>query len=252
MYWIRSFLDSASLYLWVQSFYISISQFHEPRIEINQNHTNYFLDLALALTNKIASQEFHVIVILLILVTTVFFCHSLVRLCVLLLRPASEFAPDTPATYTVNQGFARGCANPSQPIRVQLLRDEEAAGIESDVTKFPPPAYGLWRESVRVDPNRIFWARNEDGAPEVPDIPEQHRPEGGDADSIEMTTTANRPPSYISEDGVDYVVEARGRSIAPPEFEDVAVEHANEVSRGRGLSLNDARQVMRDRTTRET
>jgi hypothetical protein len=34
------------------------------------------------------------------------------------------------------------------PIRVALARDEEAAGIESPATKIPPPAYGLWRESV--------------------------------------------------------------------------------------------------------
>jgi hypothetical protein len=43
---------------------------------------------------------------------------------------------------------AGGYANPDQPIRVALARDEEAAGIESLATKLPPPAYGLWRESV--------------------------------------------------------------------------------------------------------
>jgi hypothetical protein len=41
-----------------------------------------------------------------------------------------------------------GFANPQVPIRVALARDEEAVGIESDATKLPPPAYGLWRESV--------------------------------------------------------------------------------------------------------
>lgn len=41
-----------------------------------------------------------------------------------------------------------GYANPTMPIRVALARDEEAAGIESEATKLPPPAYGLWRESV--------------------------------------------------------------------------------------------------------
>jgi hypothetical protein len=41
-----------------------------------------------------------------------------------------------------------GFADPPRPIRVALARDEEAAGIESEATKFPPPAYGLWRESV--------------------------------------------------------------------------------------------------------
>jgi hypothetical protein len=41
-----------------------------------------------------------------------------------------------------------GYANPEVPIRVALARDAEAAGIESEATKIPPPAYGLWRESV--------------------------------------------------------------------------------------------------------
>lgn len=39
-------------------------------------------------------------------------------------------------------------ANPVVPIQVTLARDEEAVGIESAATKVPPPAYGLWRESV--------------------------------------------------------------------------------------------------------
>lgn len=41
-----------------------------------------------------------------------------------------------------------GYAEASVPIPVVLARDEEAAGIESQATKAPPPAYGLWRESV--------------------------------------------------------------------------------------------------------
>ncbi len=41
-----------------------------------------------------------------------------------------------------------GYANPSTPIPVALARDEEAVGIKSEATKMPPPAYGLWRESV--------------------------------------------------------------------------------------------------------
>jgi hypothetical protein len=115
-----------------------------------------------------------------------------------------------------------GYANPETPIRVALARDEEAAGISSEATKRPPPAYGLWRESVvcsiireidrvedlltflqRVDPNRLFWQRNE-AASARPSSRTEGRPQ-----------TANRPPSYVSEDGVHYVIEAQPRSIAP-------------------------------------
>jgi hypothetical protein len=48
-----------------------------------------------------------------------------------------------------------GYANPAMPIRVALARDEEAAGIVSEAIKLPPPAYGLWRESV-VSESSLF------------------------------------------------------------------------------------------------
>jgi hypothetical protein len=103
-----------------------------------------FLDLALALSNRDESQEFHVLLILTILLTTIFFCHSLISLCVVAIRaPNEEQRPRMSSP--IGPG---GYANPPCPIRVALARDEEAAGIESEATKFPPPAYGLWRESV--------------------------------------------------------------------------------------------------------
>lgn len=54
--------------------------------------------------------------------------------------------------------------------------------------------------------------------------------------------TGPRPPSYISEDGVDYVVEARPRSIAPTAFAPQMVEapvpplpvHPSEAGRWNG------------------
>lgn len=39
--------------------------------------------------------------------------------------------------------------------------------------------------------------------------------EGGDDEARRPRTTAPRPPSYASDDGVAYVVEAQPRSIAP-------------------------------------
>ncbi|CZR53322.1 uncharacterized protein PAC_03200 [Phialocephala subalpina] len=158
--------------------------------------------LALALSNRNESQEFHVLLILIILITTIFFCHALIRLCMMIINPPDDTEQDHRALPAmIGPG---GYANPAEPIRVALARDEEAAGIESEATKLPPPAYGLWRESVRVDPNRIFWQRNEAAALEHQNSRPGERP-----------ATANRPPSYLSDDGVDYVVEAAPRSIAP-------------------------------------
>jgi hypothetical protein len=100
-------------------------------------------DLALVLSNREESQEFHVLLILIILLTTIFFCHSLISLCMVAIRTPD--VEERPRMSLIGPG---GYANPPRPIPVALARDEEAAGIESEVTKFPPPAYGLWRESV--------------------------------------------------------------------------------------------------------
>ncbi|KAG0653016.1 hypothetical protein D0Z07_0098 [Hyphodiscus hymeniophilus] len=175
--------------------------------------------LALALSNKNESEEFHVLLILIILVTTIFFCHALVRLCMMLIHPPNDGDLEQQLPSMIGPG---GYANPAVPIQVALARDEEAAGIESEATKTPPPAYGLWRESVRVDPNRIFWQRNEAAAMERQETiarAEGHLP------------TVNRPPSYISEDGVDYVIEAAPRSIAPT-TDGPLIPHPQERERG--------------------
>lgn len=165
--------------------------------------------LALSVTKNINNSEFTILLILIILFVTIFFCHGLIRLCMLIVRPKSD--EDENRARLPEMFGPGGYAVPRRPIRVLLARDEEAAGLESETTKLQPPAYGLWRESVRVDPNRIYWQRNDEP------------PSSGDA--VTRPTTANRPPSYLSDDGVEYVVEARPRSMAP--LSDFA---ANDVS----------------------
>ena len=85
------------------------------------------------------------LLILIILLVTIFFCHSLIRLCMLIVKGGRD---DDPHRRSRMQQTYGGYAIPRQPIRVVLARDEEAAGIESEATKLNPPAYGLWRESV--------------------------------------------------------------------------------------------------------
>lgn len=54
----------------------------------------------------------------------------------------------------------------------------------------------------RVDPDRIYWQRNDNA-----DV-DDGRPE---------TRASRRPPSYISDDGISYVVDAAPRStVSPP------------------------------------
>ncbi|KAI0206982.1 hypothetical protein F4808DRAFT_454889 [Astrocystis sublimbata] len=164
--------------------------------------------LSLSITSHINTSEFSILLILLILLTTVFFCHGLIMLCVQLVRTRNGSASDVESNKYGHPGYAI----PAQPIRVVLARDEEAAGIESDTTKFQPPAYGLWRESVRVDPNRIYWQR----APSPPPGSMLTSASPSDNSDDNPRTAQRRPPSYASEDGIDYVVDARPRSIAPP------------------------------------
>jgi len=102
-------------------------------------------DLALSITKSLNNSEFTVLLILIILFTTIFFCYALLRLCMTVARPRPE--GDEAAGRPPMLGLG-GYAIPRVPIRVVLARDEEAAGIESETTKLRPPAYGLWRESV--------------------------------------------------------------------------------------------------------
>lgn len=109
-------------------------------------------DLSIALTRPRTGQEVHVLFILIILSTTILFCHSLVRLCMLSFRPQRvDEIPRIP-DMAGPEGF-----QPDQPIRVHLARDEELAeeadppafmDPEKEILKAPPPAYGLWRCSV--------------------------------------------------------------------------------------------------------
>ena len=102
-------------------------------------------DLSLSITKNINSSEFTVLLILIILFVTIFFCHGLIRLCMLVVRRRNGNAERERLPEMMGPG---GYAIPRRPIRVVLARDEEAAGIESEATKTNPPAYGLWRESV--------------------------------------------------------------------------------------------------------
>lgn len=213
----------------------------------HHNHSpvsNDKLDLAIALTNKDIGQEIHILFILLLLSITIFFCHALIRLCMLILNPPREddAAHRSVPNLTAAEGF-----QPVVPIPVRLARDEaldsddEEVGPrdpEKEVLPPPPPAYGLWRSSVRVDPNLLHWQRVEDNraasaismphsrssrtaseaapAPVGVASPPLANANASALASLTAPADAPRPPSYVSEDGVSYITEAAPRSVAPP------------------------------------
>lgn len=169
--------------------------------------------LSLSITKNINTGEFSILLIVLILLTTIFFCHGLILLCMLLVRPRKQQGNMRNDVESGKYGHP-GYAIPVQPIRVVLARDEEAAGIESETAKLKPPAYGLWRESVRVDPNRIYWQRA--GSPPPPSSLSSASSVADESEGTGPRNTQRRPPSYASDDGIDYVVDVRPRFIAPP------------------------------------
>ncbi|KAL6874850.1 hypothetical protein J3F83DRAFT_728879 [Trichoderma novae-zelandiae] len=162
--------------------------------------------LGLTLTKHVVIGELNIMLIMIILLAAVFFCYTIVRLWIMIVRGDP---PDVPRAVD-----PRGYAIPRNPIRVVMAQDEEAAGLENEAMTMKPPAYGLWRESVRVDPNRFFWQRNDAAEPAPP-----------------QTATAPRPPSYASEDGVSYVVDAVPRSTAPSSEGEQQPVHPSERGR---------------------
>ena len=113
------------------------------------DHANRPLVLALAMSNTVSGQEFHIVLILFLLVFTVIFCHSVIRLCMLFLKSKGQRHRERVRRRLATEAFAQ----PEQPIHVVLAMDEEMGreGHEDDEDKElppPPPAYGLWRGSV--------------------------------------------------------------------------------------------------------
>ncbi|GAB7356054.1 hypothetical protein MBLNU459_g6671t1 [Dothideomycetes sp. NU459] len=120
---------------------------------------------------------FHILFILSLMVTTILFSHSIVRLCMACTHPSAKSKrhirvdpladhhprhrrpryrdiPDLPAL--------SGCAadgEPARPTATPGAADEavEATADGTPAHNVPPPAYGRWRGSVRVDPTLVDW-----------------------------------------------------------------------------------------------
>ncbi|KAI4172012.1 MAG: hypothetical protein LQ343_003921 [Gyalolechia ehrenbergii] len=119
------------------------------------------------------------------------FCHFLIRLCMLNLRLRNRTKRHIKGVPSAADD--EELARPQTPIPVILARDEEIGlhenSSQNDSIRSmqpPPPAYGVWRSSVRADPDLIHWQRTDRRSlrqceGETPDLA-QH--------------PAMRPPSY--------------------------------------------------------
>lgn len=106
------------------------------------------------MSRTITISELTVLLLIVVIFATVYFCYSFIRLCILVARGDTSNRASG-----LHPLYLGGYAVPRSPIRVVLARDEEEAGARSEAAKVVPPAYGLWRESVvSVDTNTILEA----------------------------------------------------------------------------------------------
>ncbi|KAK0311917.1 hypothetical protein LTR01_002831 [Friedmanniomyces endolithicus] len=235
-------------------------------------------DLAIA-TSRNVSTMFHVLFILGILLATILFAHTVVRLC--LFRTVT---PDSPRLYIVpngrlkrrrrhrhrdlseqNQQHPREIPRlqdatvdyalmadyvPPTPIPVHVAADEvrpdsreaepSASADRASILAFdkdiddlpkPPPAYGRWRGSVRVNPDFLHWQAIP--SPTEPDTPALPSPTYEEAMAAEPAEQRSQPPSYVTRESPARRREMRDRRSGLA----LAQEVQPEMVEGRGIGL---------------
>ncbi|KAL4972722.1 hypothetical protein BDW66DRAFT_162684 [Aspergillus desertorum] len=145
---------------------------------------NLAIYIAFAVLRAIKGPWLYIVLTFILLTIGVIWCHALCRFVVAIYEFSNYTANCTlPIEMTETAGYAR----PSQPIHVIMAGDEERfPGSHSTGTAVkvatPPPAYGLWRNSVRLDPSLLHWQIVENSS---------------------RKAQGRRPPSYMSDDGVE-------------------------------------------------
>jgi len=157
---------------------------------------------------------------LIILVATLFFCHSLIRLCIDATRPMRNHSSDNLSRIPSITGPG-GYAMPREPIRINTQNPEAVEAL-----KEPPPVYGLWRCSVRVNPDQFYWVRQHSSGPSSGQDAIREERESDGSSEISRRDALPRPPSYASDDGVSYAV-----NIVPERPEPPLPPHPSELCR---------------------
>ncbi|KAK3078811.1 hypothetical protein LTS18_006562, partial [Coniosporium uncinatum] len=130
-----------------------------------------------------------------------------------------------------NRNRGRTTPTDQQPETATVLDVAEKPNA-AGAPKAPPPAYGLWRSSVRLNPELLHWAKAPEPSAEEVRKREtiarlgnhhhhhhRHRRRHNAVETLlgqrisgsgagRIRTQQPRPPSYVSDDGVEYVVAA--------------------------------------------
>ncbi|KAF9883110.1 hypothetical protein FE257_004089 [Aspergillus nanangensis] len=168
----------------------------------------HWRDLAFAVSNSHLRSELHILLIFMILILAIVLSHSLIRFSMSVLRGIrTGGARNIPSRIGPN-----GYAQLERPIHVTLAGDEEIltenTGPIQEKVPPPPPAYGLWRSSVRINPDLLYWQRVNNTTHSLPKHPNPIQEESTNKPS------PPRPPSYTSDNGIDYVIDAQPRLFA--------------------------------------
>ncbi|KAJ6264379.1 hypothetical protein Dda_0525 [Drechslerella dactyloides] len=168
--------------------------------------------LTLFTNNRLQSAPAQIALILICLVAGFFFFHSLVRVSLVLARPYSypdEERPETShSTAPIFAGMTLGpgpwgYAQPQRPIQVYAVPGQSEVALDDDDAAAPkeiappPPAYGFWRQTVRVNPAQFYWVRRSQSNDRGVYSHETEQVESA-ATRNSVASTVTRPPSYIS------------------------------------------------------
>lgn len=231
-------------------------------------------DLVLATTSTDITATFHILFILGILLATIVFAHTVVRLFIgsrnskmarrVVFLPASRvnhhrhrrdhhahnhramptlsdepsaFVPPTPIRVHMPADEVRPDSREAQPTATADL-GVAVVDWDKDVEALPnpPPAYGRWRGSVRANPDLLHWQPVPSPVdPRSPDLP---------SPTYEEAVTPGRtgPPSYVTRESParraevqDSGVAAGGAGVHPRAA--TVEDAAPEMVEGRGIGL---------------
>lgn len=225
--------------------------------------TRSWTDVVLATTSTNVTATFHILFILGIILATIVFAHTVVRLFVLsrgsrgrvvVIRSSHHghrhrrrehrpprimppqpgdipaFVPATPIRVHVpGDDEVRPDSREAQPTataEIGVPRDDWDKDVEA--VPNPPPAYGRWRGSVRANPDLLHWQIIP--SPVDSDAPELPSPTYEEA----MTAQRTGPPSYVTresparrqerrETGDDGAAAAQAQSAEPEMVEGAGI-----------------------------
>ncbi|KAF3241215.1 hypothetical protein TWF192_009221 [Orbilia oligospora] len=161
--------------------------------------------LGLFMGNKLTAPPLQIALILITLMAAFFFFHSLIRVCLAVARPFSYPDEEQPQAAYVNPMFGGmtagpgpwGYAQPERPIQVYAMPGQGGAPMDDNGAPKelppPPPAYGTWRQTVRVNPAQFYWVRRS----QAEGVYSQGNNEPP-SNRTSIGSTGTRPPSYAS------------------------------------------------------